>query len=158
MRKIVLVVGATLGICGTAVAGALTYDTGIYAGVTSQQYQGHDLGIAMRVVPGEMKKMIYYVNVRCYNKQGQLKGTLNNHKTTLPAASINSNQQVNVIYHNLHGNADEVHLNMALNHGKAAGSFKEAFIYDHNGNALECVTPGGQATAAGKVFFAMRVQ
>ncbi len=155
MKKLALVVGVTLGLCGTAVAGVLAYDTGVYGGITSQKYQGRSLGIAMKVVPGEMKKMIYYVDFRCYNKQGQFKGTLNNHKTVLGSASINSQQQVNTVFHS---STDSVHLNMTLNHGKAQGSFKEAYLFDHNGNILECVTPGGHATAAGKVFFGMRVQ
>jgi hypothetical protein len=150
MRKIVLVVGATLGLCGTAVAGVLAYDTGIYSGVTRQNQ-----GIAMKVSPGRMDKIAYKANYRCFS--GNHRATLSNVKNKLGAANINSNQEVNAIYRT-NGGANEVHLFIAFNHGKAAGWFKQAFKINHNGRTYTCVTPGGQATQAGKVFFAMKHQ
>lgn len=150
MKKIALVVGATLALCGTAVAGVLAYDTGIYAGST---HQGH--GIAMKVSPGRMDKIAYQANYRCAS--GSHRATLSNVNNKLGAANINSNQEVNAIYHT-NGGANEVHLFIAFNHGKAAGWFKQAFTINHNGRTYTCVTPGGHATVAGKVFFAMKVQ
>jgi hypothetical protein len=151
LRKALLVVGATLAIPATAFAGATVYDLGIYGGST---HQGH--GIAAKIANGEMKKMVYFANFRCADKQGQT-ATLSNHRTTLGAASINGNQEVNAVY-KLGGGTDDVHLQMALNHGKAAGWFKEALLVSHGGHVYECVTPGGHATVAGKVFFAMKWQ
>lgn len=151
MRKIALVAVATLGISGTALAAVAVYDTGVYAGTTRQ-----GLGIAMKVSPGQMDKMVYRANYRCADKQGH-RATFSNVLNKLPAASINSQQQVNAAY-SLNGGTNSVHLFVAFNHGKAAGWFKQAFTTVHGGHTFECVTPGGQATVAGKVFFAMKVQ
>jgi hypothetical protein len=147
MRKVALVVVVTLAICGTAVAASTLYFTGIYAGQTRQ-----GLGIAMRVGRGEMKKMVYYANYRCADKFGH-RYTDTDRKTTLGPAAINGNQEVNAAYNN---GGEAVHLQFGLNHSKAAGWFKDAFFLDYNGHRLFCVTPGGQATVAGKVFFAMK--
>lgn len=150
MRRIALVVAATLGLCGTALAAGLAYDTGIYSGVTRQNQP-----IAMKVSPGRMDKIAYRGNYRCVS--GSHRATLSNVPNKLGAANINSNQEVNAIYHT-NGGANSVHLFIAFNHGKAAGWFKQAFTINHNGRTYTCVTPGGHATAAGKVFFAMKVQ
>ena len=150
MRKALLVVGATLAVPATALGAALVYDTGIYSGATSQHH-----GIAMKVSPGRMDKMVYEVNFRCIDKAGQT-ATLSNHTTKLGAATI-SNQQINTVYKNAN-DTDEVHLRVAFNHGKAAGWFKEELLVSHGGHVFTCVTPGGHATAAGKVGFEMKVQ
>jgi hypothetical protein len=150
MRKIALVIGATLGICGTALAAAAVYDTGTYSGTTHQ-----GLGIAMKVSSGRMDKMLYRANYRCADKQGN-RATFSNVLNKLPAAPINGSQQVDQAY-SLNGNTNSVHLFIAFNHGKAQGWFKQAFTTLHNGRTYLCVTPGGQATVAGKVFFAMQV-
>ncbi len=151
MRKALLVVGATLAIPATAFAVATVYDLGVYGGNTHQNQP-----IAAKIANGEMKKMAYRANFRCADKQGQT-ATLSNHVTDLGAAPINSNQQVNAVY-KLNGGTDDVHLQMGLNHGKAGGWFKEALLVSHGGHVYECVTPGGHATVAGKVFFAMQWQ
>jgi hypothetical protein len=151
MKRIALVVGTTLAISGTAFASSLAYDTGVYAGSTRQ-----NLGIAFKVSPGQMDKIAYRANYRCADKQGQ-RATYKNVLNRLGAAAINSKQEVNAIYHTNNG-ANEVHLFIAFNHGKAGGWFKQAFTVFHNGHKYLCVTPGGQATVAGKVFFGARVQ
>lgn len=153
MRKIALVVGATLGISGTALAASTVYEPGVYAGDTTQTTAASP-NIAMKVAPGVMKKMVFEDNLRCYSKSGAFKGYLKNHKATLGSATI-TNQQVNTVYNS---STESVHLQVALNHGNAGGNFKDAYLYDHNGNILNCVSPGGQATAAGKIFFHMHVQ
>ena len=99
------------------------------------------------------------------NNYGQVVGTgsngkqytLKNVQNQYGSAPINSQQQVHEIYHTNNGQ-NVVKLFVQLNHGNAGGWFKQAFITHHHGHKLECVTPGGQATAAGKVFFSMHVQ
>ena len=151
MRKLAIVVGATLAISGTAAAAVAAYDIGTYGGTTRQ-----NLAIAMKVSAGKMDKMAYRANYHCADSAGQT-ATFTNVLNTLPAATINSQQQVNAQYH-LNNGTNAVKLFVALNHGKAAGWFKQAFSTIHNGRKYLCVTPGGQATVAGKVFFAMQVQ
>ena len=152
MKKIALVVGATLAICGTAWAVASPYRTGTYQGST---HQGQP--IAMKVGRGVMKGIAYQGNYRCTDQVNGKQYTLKNVQNQYGSAPINSQQQVHEIYHTNNGQ-NVVKLFVQLNHGNAGGWFKQAFITHHHGHKLECVTPGGQATAAGKVFFSMHVQ
>lgn len=152
MRKIVLVVGATLVICGTAAAASTVYYTGTYAGATSQQQP-----IKMKIGRaanggGVMEWMKFLVNGRCVDSHGNLY-TDKGHLITLGSAPVRSNQTINTTFS---GNGGSTHLAMGLDHQKADGWFKAAWIaYTNSGRKLKCVTPGGQATVAGKVAFAM---
>lgn len=152
MKKIALVVGATLAISGTALAAGLVYYTGTYAGATSQNQP-----IKMKIGRtasggGYMKWMKFLVNGRCVDSSGHLY-TDKGHLIALGSAPIRSNQTLNTTFS---GSGGSTHLAMALNHQKAAGWFKAYWIaYTNSGRKLKCVTPGGQATVAGKVAFAM---